>query len=348
MKKQSKCLSAIMVLFVPMLSFAGQSASGGAEADILWAQIKGLVEEHRQAREKARALPPAKAYQVRERALEFYETYPDDSRSAALRRAFLSIKYTDPFDPFSSAVSRVQMHEKRAAGGYWDLDARTEALLKIAADAQVDEGKVSNEFHLLRNIVNGAHPTVDEQRAIYARLQASPNETLRALAAGRERFLALSDQPLELRLPTAEGGVMDLKELRGKVVLLDVWSMGCSSCIEAMPQMQTLYEKYRDCGFEVVGVFLTTQDSPEKQAAEQARGLEIMHQQGATWSDAVMAGQDTVQAFMRRYSLRGVPQLWLLDQTGRLALEVNLGRDFHGPRAGEARLEREIERLLGN
>lgn len=49
-------------------------------------------------------------------------------------------------------------------------------------------------------------------------------------------------------------GPLTLEELRGKVVLLDFWSFECAYCLEAMPHVKDLYEKYEKDGLVVIGV----------------------------------------------------------------------------------------------
>lgn len=50
------------------------------------------------------------------------------------------------------------------------------------------------------------------------------------------------------------GSPLTLKSLRGKVVVLDFWAFDCEPCIEAMPHIKTLYEKYGPEGLFVIGV----------------------------------------------------------------------------------------------
>src|SRR5262245_33644132 len=40
------------------------------------------------------------------------------------------------------------------------------------------------------------------------------------------------------------GAPVSLKSLRGKVVVLDFWAFDCDPCIEAMPHIKALYDKY--------------------------------------------------------------------------------------------------------
>ena len=50
------------------------------------------------------------------------------------------------------------------------------------------------------------------------------------------------------------GGPMSLKSLKGKVVVIDFWAFDCEPCIQAMPHVVDLYNKYRSSGLVVIGV----------------------------------------------------------------------------------------------
>lgn len=47
---------------------------------------------------------------------------------------------------------------------------------------------------------------------------------------------------------------VDLRSLRGKVVLVDFWAYSCINCQRAIPHVVGWYQAYKDSGFEVVGV----------------------------------------------------------------------------------------------
>jgi thiol-disulfide isomerase/thioredoxin len=51
-----------------------------------------------------------------------------------------------------------------------------------------------------------------------------------------------------------EGKPLALASLRGKVVLLDVWTYSCINCQRTLPHINALYAKYKDQGFVVVGL----------------------------------------------------------------------------------------------
>jgi cytochrome c biogenesis protein CcdA/thiol-disulfide isomerase/thioredoxin len=55
-------------------------------------------------------------------------------------------------------------------------------------------------------------------------------------------------------LNTPDGKPIDLKALRGKVVLIDFWAYSCINCQRAIPHVEGWYKAYHDDGFEVIGV----------------------------------------------------------------------------------------------
>lgn len=50
------------------------------------------------------------------------------------------------------------------------------------------------------------------------------------------------------------GKKITLEELKGKVVLLDIWTYSCINCKRTIPYINQWYDLYKDKGFEVVGV----------------------------------------------------------------------------------------------
>ncbi|MEW4453177.1 TlpA disulfide reductase family protein [Bremerella sp. JC817] len=68
--------------------------------------------------------------------------------------------------------------------------------------------------------------------------------------------LDLPGKPLELTGTTIAGESFDLKDLQGKVVLVDFWATWCGPCIAEFPKMKELHAKHHDAGFEIVGISL--------------------------------------------------------------------------------------------
>jgi thiol-disulfide isomerase/thioredoxin len=57
-------------------------------------------------------------------------------------------------------------------------------------------------------------------------------------------------------LKTAAGQTVELKQLAGKVVVVNFWATWCGPCRMEIPGMLEVYKKYKGKGLEIVGVSL--------------------------------------------------------------------------------------------
>jgi thiol-disulfide isomerase/thioredoxin len=60
----------------------------------------------------------------------------------------------------------------------------------------------------------------------------------------------LADTDLEL----ISGGTFKISERKGKAVLLNIWGTWCGPCRAEMPHLIEMQDKYRERGFEVIGL----------------------------------------------------------------------------------------------
>lgn len=78
---------------------------------------------------------------------------------------------------------------------------------------------------------------------------------LLAVAYPAEASLRIGSTLPPVTLPGIDGASVRIPEsLRGKVIILHFWQVGCSSCKLEMPAMDDLYVKYRRKGLEVLAV----------------------------------------------------------------------------------------------
>ncbi len=80
----------------------------------------------------------------------------------------------------------------------------------------------------------------------------------------------LSPDPLTFTADGVADGTVDFEEFRGKVVLVDFFGTWCPPCRASTPVLVSLYERYHDQGFEVVGLaYERTQHTEDAKAAVQ-------------------------------------------------------------------------------
>ena len=70
-----------------------------------------------------------------------------------------------------------------------------------------------------------------------------------------ERTYAVG-KPLDISFTAVDGRKVDLKQMKGKVVLVEFWATWCGPCRGEIPGLVKAYEKYHAKGFDVLGISL--------------------------------------------------------------------------------------------
>jgi peroxiredoxin len=143
--------------------------------------------------------------------------------------------------------------------------------------------------------------------------------------------LAVGTPLPEFTATDMEGKKIDSAQFAGKVLMLDFWSIYCSSCIKEMPHLVDLYNKYNAQGLEVVGVDLDP--FPRKKIEKFLKAL-----------DFTITYPNILDRKGKMKKLMGVSML----PTGILVDTSGVVRLFHvGYKPGfEKKLEEEIKKLL--
>lgn len=175
------------------------------------------------------------------------------------------------------------------------------------------------------------YPVLKKAYLAAAKLSASDDMKDYAFAADEQPVEVELGKPVPgLKLTTLKNQNVDRRTWHGKVVLLDFWAFWCHSCLESMPHLKEIYDKYHAQGFEIYGVcFAEKSETPQKI-------IELMEKMEIPW-DQVMRESLRKDRLGRIYSFTGLPQLMLLDKNGNLA-----GRNIYN----YAELEAKIKELL--
>lgn len=128
-----------------------------------------------------------------------------------------------------------------------------------------------------------------------------------------------NDAPAHPRRPVPEmswtgfdGGVSKLKDFHGKVVILDFWATYCKPCIEEIPHLKKLQEKYGIDNLMVFGLHVGG-DEDQPKIPEFVKRLDITYPLAYPEDDltAYVFGQQTA-----------IPQTAIFDRKGNLVKKI--------------------------
>ena len=134
------------------------------------------------------------------------------------------------------------------------------------------------------------------------------NAFVRRLCDGRMAKLQLVNQTAPaLRSESTIGKIVDLGELKGKVVLVDFWATNCPPCIKEFPRLKQLYADYHAKGLEVIGVSL----DEEREIVDR-----FQTKWQLPWPLVVsIQGRGPIRT---RYRVETIPSMFLVDKTGKV------------------------------
>ena len=153
--------------------------------------------------------------------------------------------------------------------------------------------------------------------------QPSAPITLAAAEASAPNFVGLGNW--------FNSAPLNLGDLRGKVVLVNFWTYGCSNCVNTLPHVTELYAKYRNRGLVVIGIH--TPEFPFERSAANVQAALKRH--GITYPVAQDNDSKTWEAYHNRYW----PSQYIVDQHGRIVLH-------HDGEGQYEEIDRAIARLL--
>jgi peroxiredoxin len=113
-------------------------------------------------------------------------------------------------------------------------------------------------------------------------------------------------QAPELGLKDTAGDEVNLKDYRGKVIVVDFWATWCHGCLQEIPWFSEFQRKYGDQGLNVIGVSLD---------GEGWKVVKPFVAKAAVSYRIVLGNDSSAQA----YRIVNMPDTFLIDQQGRIA-----------------------------
>jgi peroxiredoxin len=132
----------------------------------------------------------------------------------------------------------------------------------------------------------------------------------------------------QFALKDLKGHTLRLKDLRGRVVLLNFFATWCAPCRQEIPDLERLYKRFNDQGLEIVGISLDMEGASLLNPFVKYYGITY---------PVVLGTREVVVDYG---GITGIPTSFLIDRDGRVA------KHFVGFRPAQV-FEQSVLELLG-
>jgi peroxiredoxin len=232
---------------------------------------------------------------------------PDGERAAVTKQLALDIRQ------LSDVSSRLDL-AVRLAGltteGDFGADTLQEVGVTLAQAIQKrplpeEDGQPAEPYMELAQLVRYEHVQVSLSDPEFTRALA------RMEADDRQR------QQVDFALVDLHGKQWSLKELRGKVVLLNFWATWCPPCRKEMPDLEALGKQFGGQGLVILSI---TDDDPAKVRS-------YIEKQNITYPVLL----DAEGKLSKQFRIYGIPKTFLYNREGKLvsqAIDMRTRRQF--------------------
>jgi thiol-disulfide isomerase/thioredoxin len=126
----------------------------------------------------------------------------------------------------------------------------------------------------------------------------------------KSEYPPLATAVAQADMKNMDGSTSKVADMKGKVLLLNMWATWCGPCRGEMPALVKMQDEHRDKGFEIIG--LNTDDGDTKEMVEEfAKELNLNY-------TLVWAPTDMQNGLLKISNFNGIPQSFVIDRDGNL------------------------------
>jgi thiol-disulfide isomerase/thioredoxin len=224
---------------------------------------------------------------------------PDDVRAKTTKEIALEIRALPASSP--GKLGLADYLASRATEGDFGRDTLQEVTKTLAQALQQqppaeEKGKPAGGYVTLAELSRYEHMQVSCDAAQYKAAMAQ----LEADDAKR--------QDLNFTLTDLQGQTWTLKDLKGKVVMVNFWATWCPPCQKEMPDLEALYNQYKDQGFVLLAI---SQDDETPKVAP------FIAERKITYPIFL----DPQQKIGAMFEVNGIPKSFVYDRDGKLVAQ---------------------------
>jgi peroxiredoxin len=229
--------------------------------------------------------------------LHSLRSHPDDVRTKITRDLALQIRHLPPGDHKLMLATDLANLSTEGDFGRDTLQEVTSTLADALREDPVppENGQPADSYFELAQLVR------------YEHMQASSDSPQFAQAMAKLEQDDVRRQNANFTLADLQGNNWTLRDLRGKVVLVNFWATWCPPCRKEMPDLEALFNEFKNQGLVILGI-------SDEEAAKVA-AFRAAH--NVTYPILLDPGRKVNDL----YQVNGIPKTFIYDRQGRLVAQ---------------------------
>ena len=175
-----------------------------------------------------------------------------------------------------------------------------------------------------------AKSTTEEIIALFKGADSDLRKRLAEVLEGEQRFNNLVGNEMLVEGLFLDGSEIKWDEYRGKVVLVDFFATWRRPCMQEIPNVKSLYDKYHDAGFEVLSYSVDTDLDALKKFEEEAQIPWKTASSELSAQKKNDKGEPVYKDLSAYYGISTIPRMILVGKDGKV-----IATDARGPRLAE-------------